>query len=327
MSNTKRYLLLITYLLFSLKLIHGQELKNYDFYLGIISDIKKDSSLIILRKFTKNKQTYFFAVDPYNLKTTVFPGAGIPYKPARWETVRETFANTPYIKALIAVEKNDTAIQNAGITTTHPLENGAILTIDLCPAPKPMNRKIFDDALSAFSRTGITIPVVISVSGRWMVKHKSDMKWLLEVNREKLFDIIWMNHGTYHRVAKYFPAVQSQKQQEPINEKVEVYQNEILMLEWEVTPSVFFRFPGLLSDSISLHRVINSGLIPIGSDAWLAKNQQPVNGSIILVHGNGNEPNGVVELSGLFIRLKNDIILKNWRLLDLRKSLSATFSH
>ena len=38
------------------------------------------------------------------------------------------------------------------------------------------------------------------------------------------------------------------------------------------------------------------GLIPVGSDAWLAKNEVPSAGSIVLVHGNGNEPVGVEKL-------------------------------
>jgi len=34
-------------------------------------------------------------------------------------------------------------------------------------------------------------------------------------------------------------------------------------------------------------------MIPIGSDAWLAKNQWPKEGSIVLVHANGHELIGI----------------------------------
>ena len=34
-------------------------------------------------------------------------------------------------------------------------------------------------------------------------------------------------------------------------------------------------------------------LIPLGANAWIAKSQKPQNGSIILVHGNKNEPQGI----------------------------------
>jgi hypothetical protein len=34
-------------------------------------------------------------------------------------------------------------------------------------------------------------------------------------------------------------------------------------------------------------------LIPVSANAWLAKNQKEADGSIILVHGNSNEPKGI----------------------------------
>ena len=51
-------------------------------------------------------------------------------------------------------------------------------------------------------------------------------------------------------------------------------------------------------------------LIPLGSDAWLAKGEAPRKGSFILVHGNGNEPKGVKLLLPI---LRN----KEFRLLPL----------
>lgn len=38
------------------------------------------------------------------------------------------------------------------------------------------------------------------------------------------------------------------------------------------------------------------GLIPVGADAWLAMDQLPHSGSIILVHGNSNEPQGIKKI-------------------------------
>ena len=34
-------------------------------------------------------------------------------------------------------------------------------------------------------------------------------------------------------------------------------------------------------------------LISLGADAWLALDQRPNDGSIVLVHPNGNEPRGI----------------------------------
>jgi hypothetical protein len=60
-----------------------------------------------------------------------------------------------------------------------------------------------------------------------------------------------------------------------------------------VTPSVFFRFPGLVSDAKTVQAIHDLGLITIGSDTWIAKGQKVKEGSIILLHGNKNEPKGV----------------------------------
>ena len=39
--------------------------------------------------------------------------------------------------------------------------------------------------------------------------------------------------------------------------------------------------------------------VPLGADAWLAKHQEITPGGIILVHGNGNEPAGIVSIYSL----------------------------
>ena len=70
----------------------------------------------------------------------------------------------------------------------------------------------------------------------------------------------------------------------------------MLLLENGLIPSPFFRFPGLVADGGLLEKLRQLSLIPIGSDAWLAKGENPANGSFILVHGNGNEPQGVRKL-------------------------------
>jgi hypothetical protein len=88
-----------------------------------------------------------------------------------------------------------------------------------------------------------------------------------------------------------------------------------------LTPSVFFRFPGLVSDNSEFMRVLAYGLIPVGSDAWLAKKQKPGPGSIVLIHGNGNEPLGIKKFLALARQEQTAIKKRNWLLFDLRESL------
>jgi len=87
---------------------------------------------------------------------------------------------------------------------------------------------------------------------------------------------------------------------------------EITLLKNGITPSPFFRFPGLVSNAKSVHIVKSLNLIPIGSNTWLAKGEKIKNGSIILVHGNKNEPKGVDMLLKL---INNNINLKITRLM------------
>jgi hypothetical protein len=92
------------------------------------------------------------------------------------------------------------------------------------------------------------------------------------------------------------------------------------MLERGLTPSVFFRFPGLVSDEKLFHIITSFGLIPVGSDAWLAKNQWPKNGSIVLVHATGNEIIGIQRFLRLIQEEQKKISNKHWLLFDLRES-------
>ncbi|MCX6270788.1 MAG: hypothetical protein NTU44_06140 [Bacteroidetes bacterium] len=81
------------------------------------------------------------------------------------------------------------------------------------------------------------------------------------------------------------------------------------------------RFTGLISDKEIYNRILKFGLIPVGSDAWLAKGQWPVNGSIVLIHANGNEPVGVKDFINLLKKERNEALSRHRELLDLRESL------
>jgi hypothetical protein len=92
-------------------------------------------------------------------------------------------------------------------------------------------------------------------------------------------------------------------------------------------PSCFFRFPGLVSTPAVFDEVEALGLVPLGSDAWLAKTRGPTSdGSIVLVHPNGNEPVGVRRFLELLGSERERIRGGSWQLLDLRESVVETES-
>jgi hypothetical protein len=80
--------------------------------------------------------------------------------------------------------------------------------------------------------------------------------------------------------------------------------------------------PNLLGEG-GVRRQIEFGLIPTGSDAWLAKGQPATPGSIVLIHGNGNEPAGVEDFLELLRREQGRIKSHDWLLFDLRSSSSG----
>ncbi len=73
----------------------------------------------------------------------------------------------------------------------------------------------------------------------------------------------------------------------------EILETERLMLMYGLTPSVFFRFPGLISDASLMQRLRERHLVALGADSWIALGPRPRAGSIMLVHPNGNEPVGL----------------------------------
>jgi hypothetical protein len=60
-----------------------------------------------------------------------------------------------------------------------------------------------------------------------------------------------------------------------------------------MVPSAIFRFPGLTHDPNRLSQLSPLSLMPLDADAWIAKGQGIHARAVVLVHGNGNEPEGI----------------------------------
>ena len=143
----KIYLLLFVLFCFSAS---GQTIKNYTVFTATCKLGKNDSGLIILRKFNKNKQKYYFAVNPYTLQTFLVPGNKLKVNPANWKDISRKYISSPYIKALIQ-SKSSYSLANGGIRHVDAKEPGVILSIDLCPSTKPLDRELFLNFIKSFS--------------------------------------------------------------------------------------------------------------------------------------------------------------------------------
>jgi hypothetical protein len=178
-------------------------------------------------------------------------------------------------------------LQNAGLT--HGAAAGAFVTGDLCPSRKPLDRPFFDKLAGEAPHA----PVALSISGLWLVHHFQDYRWLLDRQAAGALDILWVDHTYHHPYRRGEPAARNFLLTDGVDADAEILDTERLLIANGQTPSLFFRFPGLVSSAPLMQAVRRHHLISLGADAWLALGQRPGEGSIVLVHPNGNEQAGL----------------------------------
>ena len=300
---------------------YAQTIKNYQVFFAEATLRNQNTPLLTLRKFILNSRLQYVTIDPNTLVVEIIPERKLTIVSDSAKSILPFFAKSTYPKAWKMAKIKEKPIQDAGISHALPDEKGVILTIDLCPTDKPLDRSLFLDLLNQLGNIQQPIPIAISVSGHWMLKHQEDLDWLKKLDRRNKISILWVNHSFHHFYNKNLPLYLNFMLWKNTNVEEEVLLNEITMIKNDITPSVFFRFPGLVSDPKVFEKVMSYGLIPIGSDAWLAKGEHAGNGGIVLVHANGNEPLGVQRFIQLLHRNKKEIRKGDWKLFDLRESV------
>ncbi|MBF0295409.1 MAG: polysaccharide deacetylase [Magnetococcales bacterium] len=255
-----------------------------------VRQFRKDASgrhLLVLREFEQEGTQRLVTLDPATLATAIEDAARLPWSadpPA-------TFAQSPYALALHRQTAPPHPLINDGLRrAAHPAA-GFCLSIDLCPSPRPMDHPLFEALLA--SPLPRPIPVAIAVSGGWIRRHPDDFAWLRAHDRPDALAITWINHTLTHFYARdrrnadnFLLAPGS----DPVCEALSL---EWLLLQNGVTPTPFFRFPGLVSNRESIATLTDLGLLVVGCDAIMADGDPIRDGGILLLHGNGNEPHGV----------------------------------
>jgi hypothetical protein len=182
-------------------------------------------------------------------------------------------------------------LENAGLTRGS--KPGAFVTGDLCPSPRPLDRAFF----ARLSGTGPRAPVALAVSGLWLTHHPKDFRWLVDQRDAGALDIVWVDHTYTHPYRRKAADASNYLLTRGVNPEREILDTERLIIASGETPSLFFRFPGLISSDPLMQAVRRFHLVTLGADAWLAIGQRPGPGSIVLVHPNGNEPAGLKAFS------------------------------
>ena len=124
---------------------------------------------------------------------------------------------------------------------------------------------------------------------RWLKRWPKEFKKIKNLQLNKKIQVNWINHSANHFYNPNLILEENFLLMPNTNMDDEILGNEISLIENGVTPSIYFRFPGLISDYNTINFVAEHGLITIGSNAWLAKGEEPNFGSIVLIHGNPNE--------------------------------------
>jgi hypothetical protein len=182
-------------------------------------------------------------------------------------------------------------LQNAGLT--HGGGQGDFVTGDLCPSRKPLARAFFTRLEAASPHAA----VALSISGLWLIHHFDDFRWLVGERNSGALDILWTNHTYHHPYRRKLPDDANFLLSKGVDPREEILDTERLLIANGETPSLFFRFPGLVSSDPLMQAVSQLHLVTLGADAWLAVGQKPGRGSIVLVHPNGNEPKGLALFS------------------------------
>lgn len=194
-----------------------------------------------------------------------------------------------------------------GTSAPHPLSNdgiqrarvpvrGTFLTADLCPAIHgKFEYRLFDELEKISTATSSPIPIGLAISGKWIKQHPSEFEEIIRMIETRKISVTWVNHSNTHPYRAKLKNSENFLLEKGVNPATEITEVEIALLQRGQIPSAFFRFPGLISNQEWMENLSSHSLIPLGSDAWIALDQTPRSGSIILIHANGNEAIGVTQ--------------------------------
>lgn len=262
-------------------------------------------SFIKIDHISSQKTSCFLLVNPYNFQTSVKNDRQLCFrKHSKYNDSKvgyftwQEISDTPYVKALFKyTSPQHYNLENSGLIKAESNNlKGACLTIDLCPSGNSFEKEFFNMLIA--NNVSRPIPIAIAISGLWLIHHRDEFLWLLEQESAGYLNITWVNHSYSHLYLADLPYEENFMLFALTNLDAEFLETEKLLLADNQMPSVFFRFPGLVSNKTLISQSRKYGHIPLGANSWIAKNHIPeFKGDIILLHGNGNETEGIKKIT------------------------------
>ena len=249
-----------------------------------------------IRSFSSNQHNYNLIVSDATLDTFVVKSS-ILLKKLNMKKVRKKSSTYEKIKAQ-GKAKMVSDLSHLAIKKNKPIGDARFsITIDLCPSRKKWDDDLFQSLIGLSTKrlrnNSNPLPVGIAITGRWIKQNQKSFNKLKAWHLKGMLDITWINHSFSHplrpnQFKKYEFMTASN-----VSLEREALRLEKILLNEGLIPSIWFRFPGLAFNQKRLTQLGNLGLIPLGSNAWIAKGQRIRDGSVVLLHGNGNERPGV----------------------------------
>jgi len=242
--------------------------------------LSEETELVLLREISLDDLNYVLAVQPRSLVSYLILQSSLGESFQR----SDLNANLPYFKLLRKAAHEPIA----EFTANPEAVNGKIpivLSLDFCPSVHRADFDFIEHLPNYFSSPNW----IAFMSGKWIKAHPQELQRLVDLNVSGKQQIIFANHSFQHPHKAPFIA------DSKLDFKADTLKAEEVFLERGIAPAMFYRFPGLISNTTTLNTLNSLGYIAISSKAWIAKRQLPVKGSIVLLHGNGNEKNGINE--------------------------------
>lgn len=211
-------------------------------------------SFVVFREFEQNGESLFLAADLNTLETSILRQEDMMF----FENYEEEAASSKFMSLLNA----NTPISNAP-------KNGFILFVELVKRTKKdkFERDFF---LSLASRENVT-PIGIVFSSRWLIEDKANFNKIHSFVEQKKITVTWI-----HKVLNY------------ANLESEVLNNERLLLESNILPSIFFKIDGDFTEDVKT-KLKALSLISVKPSEVIAKGGKLASGKIVVIQGNGSE--------------------------------------